>query len=249
MTSRSRRTVGLVAALAVAAGLQLAAALPVGAQSPAASAGAPPSAAAQPSVAAQPSAAAAPASAGPVASPAPSNVPAPVASSGPLQPGTAHVLLKGTTNADLTLPFVPSEVFPRADGSYDLQWQDSKLDTLNVTLDLAGGKLNSGFVAVGAPGTSIYDTAYYADFVRSQCLVAVTKLDAALVEGTFTCSQLENADGSGKVDASGQFSAVAPPPSPSPAPSVAATPPAASAAAPAAASPAGSPAPVASPAG
>ena len=131
----------------------------------------------------------------------------------PLAPGTAHVVISGSTNVELTLPFVPTDTFPTPDGSYDLQWQDEELDTLNVTLDLAGGALSDGFVAVGAPGTSMFDTTYYADFFRSQCQLAVTRLEDAVVEGDFTCPQLANADDSATVDVTGQFSAVAPTPS------------------------------------
>ena len=86
-------------------------------------------------------------------------------------------------------------------------------DTLNVTLDLSEGRLTSGFVAVGAPGTSIYDTTYFADFFRSRCQVAVTRLEDATVEGDLTCSGLTNADDSATVDVKGEFSAIAPPPS------------------------------------
>jgi hypothetical protein len=139
--------------------------------------------------------------------------PGPGTSPGPLAPGTAHVVISGSTNAELTLPFVPSESFPTPNGSYDLLWQDAELDTLNVTLDLEGGELTSGFVAVGAPGTSIYDTTYFADFFRSQCQIAITRLEDATVEGDFTCSRLPNADDSGMVDARGEFSTVTPPPS------------------------------------
>jgi hypothetical protein len=137
--------------------------------------------------------------------------PAPSTSPAPLAPGTAHVVISGSTNAELTLPFVPSDAFPTPNGSYDLQWQNAKLDTLNVTLDLAGGELSGGFVAVGAPGTSIDDTTYFADFFRSQCQLAVTRLEDTTVEGDFTCSQLSNADDSAKVDVKGEFSAIAAP--------------------------------------
>lgn len=135
------------------------------------------------------------------------------ASPGPLAPGTAHVVMSGSTNIELTLSFVPSDTFPTPDGSYDLLWQDAELNTLNLTLDLAGGTLTDGFVAVGAPGTSIFDTTYYADFFRTQCQLAVTRLEDAVIEGDFTCSELANADDSAIVDVQGEFSAVAPAPS------------------------------------
>jgi hypothetical protein len=134
------------------------------------------------------------------------------ASPAPLAPGTAHVVLSGSTNVELTLPFVPTDTFPTPDGSYELQWQDAELDTLNLTLDLAGGTITDGFVAVGAPGTSIFDTTYYADFFRTQCQIAVTRLEDTVVEGDFTCSELANADDTAMVDVTGEFSAVLPPP-------------------------------------
>jgi hypothetical protein len=134
------------------------------------------------------------------------------ASPAPRAPGTAHVVLSGSTDAELTLPFVPTGTFPSPDGSFELQWQDAALDTLNITLDLAGGELSDGFVAVGAPGTSIFDSTYYADFFRSKCQLAVTRLEDTVVEGDFTCPGLTNADDSATVDVRGEFSAVAPPP-------------------------------------
>jgi hypothetical protein len=135
------------------------------------------------------------------------------ASPAPLVPGTAHVVLSGSTNVELTLPFVPTGAFPSPDGSYELQWQDAGLNTLNLTLDLAGGTLTDGFVAVGAPGTSIFDTTYYADFFRTQCQLRVTRLEGAVVEGDFTCPGLTNSDDTATVDVTGEFSAVPPPPS------------------------------------
>jgi hypothetical protein len=132
----------------------------------------------------------------------------------PSLPGAAHAVISGSTNVELTLPFVPIDTFPSPDGTFELMWQDAELNTIYVTLDLAEGALVDGFVAVGAPGTSIYDTTYYADFFRSKCQLEVTRLEDAVVEGTFTCPQLTNADDSATVDVTGEFSAVAPPPSP-----------------------------------
>jgi hypothetical protein len=139
-----------------------------------------------------------------------SAMPAPSTSPSLPVPSEAHIVVSGSINTELTLPFVPSGAFPTGTGSYELQWQDAGLNTLNVTLDMAGGALTSAFVAVGVPGTSIYDTSYFADFFRSQCQVAVTRLEEQAVEGTLACPGLKNADDTATVDVTGEFSARAP---------------------------------------
>jgi hypothetical protein len=134
---------------------------------------------------------------------------------------TAHVVTRGDVNADLVLPFDPDSELPTGDGSFDLRWQDDRLDTLVLTLDVSGGAVTSAFVGVGVPGTSIDDPDWYADFVRSQCDVSVTRMDASGVEGTIACRDLENAlsgDDSRSIDLDVQFAAA---PGGAPGPSIA----------------------------
>jgi hypothetical protein len=115
--------------------------------------------------------------------------PAPDLREGP----AAHITTTGDLTADLVLPFDPTSELPTGDGSFDLRWQDTELNTLILTLDVAGGAVTSAFVGAGLPGTSIEDPTYFADFVRSQCTVTADGLDTDSVTGTIDCTDLENA--------------------------------------------------------
>jgi hypothetical protein len=148
----------------------------------------------------------------------------PSASPGPRRPdqaetGSARIRTSGAISTELVLPQV-SEVFPEADGTFELQWQDVGLDTLNVSLDLAAGQLRSAFVAVGVPGTSIYDADYFADFVRTQCSVSLVRFDASAIEGTVSCNDLANADDDRTIDLEATFTATPVRPAETPAPSM-----------------------------
>lgn len=135
----------------------------------------------------------------------------------------AHITTVGDIATDLVLPFDPTSDQPTGDGSFDLRWQDADLNTLILTLDVAGGAVTSAFVGVGVPGTSIEDATYFADFLRTQCTVTADGLGSASLTGTIDCPGLENAmDGADAktIDLTASFSAGASPvASPAPEPS------------------------------
>lgn len=129
-------------------------------------------------------------------------VPAAALAQSPAAPGTspalregpaAHITVSGDLTADLVLPYDPASELPTGDGSFDLRWQDDALNTLALTLDVAGGAVTSAFVGVGVPGTSIDEPTYFADFVRTQCTVATDGLGTDALTGTIDCAGLENA--------------------------------------------------------
>jgi hypothetical protein len=159
-------------------------------------------------------------------SPSPSASPEPAASAntapsgspGLIAPGTARITTTGDVALTIDLPQDASSEFPTGDGSYDLLFKDTALNTLYVTLDISGGVVTSAFVGVGVPGTSIADDTYFADFFRSQCLVSIDELDETVVTGTAACQGLENASSKNPltVDLTAEFSGVPPLVSPSP---------------------------------
>lgn len=148
---------------------------------------------------------------------------APAASPALREGPAAHITTTGDITAELFLPFDPASELPTGDGSFDLRWQDDSLNTLIVTLDVAGGAVTSAFVGVGVPGTSIDEPTYFADFVRSQCDVRVDGLGTDSLTGTIDCAGLENAMSGADaktIDLTASFSAGASPvASPAPEPS------------------------------
>ena len=92
------------------------------------------------------------------------------------------------------------------DSGYELRFQDEQLDTLNITLTGGNGVLTDSFVGVGVPGTSIFEPAYFADFVHSQCQVTVTSLEPTDVAGSIECAELGNGDDTGTIDLTAEFS-------------------------------------------
>jgi hypothetical protein len=148
----------------------------------------------------------------------PSAQESPSSSAGALEPGSAQVVTTGDLPATIELPQAAASEYPTGDGSFDLLFQDAELNTLLVTLDVASGQLTDAFVGVGLPGTSIYDETYFADFFRTNCEVAVSLLNAAAVQGTITCDELENASSESPMTIAleAQFHAVPEAPSPSP---------------------------------
>ena len=81
----------------------------------------------------------------------------------------------------------------------------TRLDTLNVSLTVTNGTVTDAFVAVGVPGTSIDEPAYFADFFHTQCAVEVTSMGATGVAGTIDCTDLDNGEGSGTVSLQAAF--------------------------------------------
>jgi hypothetical protein len=119
-------------------------------------------------------------------------------------PGTAHIRTTGMVEADLVLP-VQVDRTVATDSGYDLRFQDHALDTLNISLTVTNGTVTDAFVAVGVPGTTIDEPAYFADFFHTQCAVDVMTLDATGVAGTIECTDLDNGEGSGTVSLQAAF--------------------------------------------
>jgi hypothetical protein len=143
----------------------------------------------------------------PTGEPAPTDGPEPTL--GAVEDGTAQVITSGDVTANVVLPMdVEMAEFPSGDGSFDLRWQDDELNTLNITIDVAAGEVTSAFVGIGVPGTAIVDDDYFADFLRLECEVDVSRMDATEVEGTFACLDISNGADTKAIDAIGSFSAV-----------------------------------------
>lgn len=133
-----------------------------------------------------------------------------------IAPGTALVNVSGAVEASLVLPLVPGTEVPTETG-FELQFQDTQLNTLNVTLTVDTGRVTDTFVGVGVPGTSIFDAAYFADFLHTQCVTQVVMLDATGVYAAVDCAGLENGAGDATIDLHAEFTTVGlPAPSASP---------------------------------
>src|SRR5262245_28903614 len=98
----------------------------------------------------------------PSAEPVATSPAGPISSPDGLAPGTARIVTTGDVALTIDLPQDPSSEYPTGDGSFDLLFKDAELNTLYVTLDVAGGTVTSAFVGVGVPGTSIADDTYFA---------------------------------------------------------------------------------------
>jgi hypothetical protein len=134
-------------------------------------------------------------------SPAASGGPAmgtPAGSPVALEPGTAHIRTSGLVTADLLLPLQP-EMTTIAGPSAELRFQDATLDTLNISLTLDSQGVSDSFVGVGVPGTSIFEAAYFADFLHTQCTTTVSTLEPNRIAGTITCADLGNGDDTGTI--------------------------------------------------
>jgi len=118
--------------------------------------------------------------------------------------GTAHIRTTGMVESDMVLP-VQVEMTKATDSGYELQFQDADLDTLNITLTVAGGEVTDAFVGLGVLGDTPFDPNYFADSWHTQCAVDMTSLDATGVAGTIDCTDLVNGDGTGMVSLQAAF--------------------------------------------
>jgi hypothetical protein len=134
-----------------------------------------------------------------------------------LAPGTALISVTGDVETTLVLPIVPATAMPTGTG-FELRFQDEALDTLNVTFTVDTGRITDTFVGVGVPGTSIFDAAYFADFLHTQCTTQVVSLTATGVYAAIDCAGLENGTSDATVDLHVELTTVGlPAPSASPA--------------------------------
>lgn len=124
-----------------------------------------------------------------------------------LAPGTALVTVSGDIEASLVLPLLPETASP-TDTGFDLRFQDATLDTLNVTFTVDTGRVTDTFVGVGVPGTSIFDAAYFADFLHTQCATTVVSLDANGIHALIDCVGLENGAGDATIDLHAELTTV-----------------------------------------
>jgi hypothetical protein len=116
-----------------------------------------------------------------------------------IAPGSALINVTGAMETSLVLPILPETAAP-TDTGFDLRFQDADLDTLNVTFTVDTGRVTDTFVGVGVPGTSIFDDAYFADFLHTQCTTQVVSLDAAGITAVIDCAGLENGAGDATID-------------------------------------------------
>lgn len=133
-----------------------------------------------------------------------------------IAPGTALISVSGAVETTLVLPLVPGTAVP-TDSGFELRFQDADRNTLNVTLTVDSGRVTDTFVGVGVPGTSIFDAAYFADFLHTQCTTQVVMLDATGVSAAVDCAGLENGAGDATIDLHAELTTVGlPTPSASP---------------------------------
>lgn len=116
-----------------------------------------------------------------------------------LPPGTALVSATGDVETTLVLPILP-ETAAATETGFELRFQDADLDTLNVTFTVDTGRVRDTFVGVGVPGTSIFDEAYFADFLHTQCATQVVSFDASGIHAIIDCVGLENGAGDKVID-------------------------------------------------
>jgi hypothetical protein len=122
--------------------------------------------------------------------------------------GTAHVALTGDLEEefDATIDETDS-TFDPGNGEHELLWTNAEGRALRLTITASGTTVEDAFVAIGAPGLSIDDELYFPDAFHANCTVKVTKAQPTTIAGSFTCKDLESADGTKTVDAEGTFSA------------------------------------------
>jgi hypothetical protein len=134
-----------------------------------------------------------------------------------LAPGSALISVSGAVETSLVLPILPDTAVPTENG-FELRFQDADLNTLNVTFTVDTGRITDTFVGVGVPGTSIFDAAYFADFLHTQCITDVVALEANGVYAVIDCAGLENGAGDATIDLHAELTTVGlPAPSASPA--------------------------------
>ncbi len=123
--------------------------------------------------------------------------------------GEASVDVTGDRTESFTATVDDESTFDPEDNEHDLLFVDADGNALRVTVQLVDGADESPFVAVGLPGTSLFDENYFPDAFNSKCDVEVTSASPTAIEGSFSCEQLERGDGQETIDATGTFSASA----------------------------------------
>ena len=145
--------------------------------------------------------------ASPVSCPAGAASPSPLLVGG----GEARVDVNGDVNESFTASLDPDaeNTLTPCSGESELTWVNEQGRRLTTTLTIEDGELTDAFVAIGLPGSSLFDKEYYPDALHTQCTVTVSKLDQAGVAGAIECEGLERADGQRSIDATATFSAAA----------------------------------------
>lgn len=132
-------------------------------------------------------------------------------------PGTALISVTGAVETNLVLPILPDTATPTETG-FDLRFQDVDRNTLNVTLAVDADRVTDTFVGVGVPGTSVFDAAYFADFLHTQCTTDTVALDATGIYAVIDCVGLHNGAGDATIDLHAELTTLGlPSPSASPA--------------------------------
>jgi hypothetical protein len=145
---------------------------------------------------------------------APPTTASPTAAPSPTGPvtftqGEASVDVTGDRTESFTATVDDESTFDPDDNGYDLLFVDDDGNALRVGLDWETGADDSPFIAVGLPGTSLFDENYFPDQFNSKCQVEVTSATPFAIEGSFSCEDLERGDAKEMIDATGTFSATA----------------------------------------
>ena len=146
----------------------------------------------------------------PVTLPTTADAPTPAPSiTGPVTftEGEASVEVTGDITESFTATVDEESTFDPDDNEHDLLFVDPDGNGLRVSVQLEDGADESPFVAIGLPGTSLFDENYFPDAFNTLCDVEVTEASTTSIEGSFSCEDLESGEGDQTIDATGTFSA------------------------------------------
>jgi hypothetical protein len=123
--------------------------------------------------------------------------------------GEAHVETTGDVTASFTVPVDAESTFDPEDNEHDLLFLGEDGNALRLSVQIEDGDDEHPFIAVGMPGTSLFDKKYFPDQLNTQCDVQISVGSPTRIEGSFTCDDLERGDGKQAIDVTGTFAATA----------------------------------------
>jgi hypothetical protein len=127
---------------------------------------------------------------------------------GAFSSGEASVTVRGDVEAEFTAPIdIGESVYNEEDSEHDLLFLAKDGNALRVTVQAPEGVDEEPFIAVGLPGTSLFDENYFPDAFNTRCEVKLTTATPTAIEGSFRCNDLERGDAEQTIDAIGTFSA------------------------------------------
>jgi hypothetical protein len=121
--------------------------------------------------------------------------------------GEAHIETTGDVAKTFTIPVDAESTFDPEDNEHDLLFLGENGNALRVSVQVEEGDDDAPFIAVGMPGTSLFDEKYFPDQWNSQCEVELAMATPTQIEGSFTCDVLERGDGKQVIDVTGTFQA------------------------------------------